>query len=313
MRSILPLILGLLIGAAGSALFVRSLPPEKDSTAETVIELRREIERKELRIAELEQSEIHAAEKLERLATHSKLSIMRDIRDGRTVDINDVFNAAKPFLHGFSPFFDRVRKLEQRKSIERTMADLTKTYQLDDAQQAAITQWMQQRADEHMRHWQEVTGSEQSTMEDFTKATQDFKPREGLDELMEQQLSGDALARYRQDRLEERVNRVQYEADRRVEQLDGVVSLDEGQKDQVFSLMARSSRDFDSSMSFEGLGDDATVLPPGESRDEAVLSVLSKDQRQRYEAHRQEQRRQAEADMRELGLRLPPNWDIFGE
>lgn len=311
MRSVLLIVLGLVIGAAGAVLFVRSLPPEKDSAEEQTALLQRELERRELRIQELEGMEFYAKERLRREADNSKLSIMRDIKAGRTVDLNDVFNAAKPFLNEFAPFFNRVRNVQLRKDIEGTLAELTKEYQLTSAQQQAVQHWLQERAAQYAQRWQDVVADRSSTLKDFAEASQEFRPREELDSIMAQQLSGDILARYQRKRLEEKATKVQYEADQRVAQLNEVVALDEAQKDQVFSLMARSSRDFDPNMQLEGLGQETSALSTGQSRDEAILNVLHPEQRQQYEAERMRRRAQAEADMSELGLRLPEDWDMF--
>ena len=130
---------------------------------------------------------------------------------------------------------------------------------------------------------------------------------------MEGILHGDDAARYKEDRMVERVENVQAEADRKVQRLDGVVDLDEQQKDEVFLLMARGSPDFDPSMRMEGLTEDAPRLQPGQSRDEAVMDVLRPEQLELYEQHRQRQIETAEEEMRQLGLRLPADWDLWDE
>jgi hypothetical protein len=142
---------------------------------------------------------------------------------------------------------------------------------------------------------------------------QAHRPLEGVDGFMENTLRGEELTQYKAERMAERVNRVQYEADRRVEQLHAVVSLDETQQDTVFALMARSSPDFDSGMQMEGLGDDRATLAQGQSRDEAILAVLRPEQRTIYEDHRTSQRQQANDEMAEIGLKLPEDWDMFSQ
>ena len=128
---------------------------------------------------------------------------------------------------------------------------------------------------------------------------------------MESTLTGDDLARYKSDRLNQRVENVQNEAEHKVSRLHREVELDEAQQDQVFAIMARSSPDFDSSMQFEGLGDDTAKLAPGQSRNDAIMAVLRPDQRQQYEERRVARRQEAEQDLRESGLKLPANWDMF--
>ena len=77
--------------------------------------------------------------------------------------------------------------------------------------------------------------------------------------------------------------------------------------------MARSSPEFDPSMQLEGLGGKTATLPPGQSRDEAVMHVLRPEQRRQYEEHRIARRAAAGKEMEEVGLKLPDSWDMFEE
>lgn len=311
MRALLFLILGLLIGGVGTTLFQRSLPPAAGTDENKIAELERTVSRDRLRIAALEATEANAAARLEKLAASGRRSIIQDLKEGRAVDLNDLFNTAKPFLHEFSPLMDRMRVRDQKRRLQHLVADLTRKFGLNESQQAGLKKRLEDEAAQQAGRMREVTGRADSTLVDYAKATREIDPQAGVDAYMEQTLQGDALARYKSERLAERVNRVQYEAERRVEQLNGIVALDDTQQDQVFSLMARGSPDFDPSMQFEGLGDDRAVLAPGQSRDDAILAVLRPDQRDAYEAHRARQRQEAEAEMEEVGLKLPPDWDMF--
>jgi Spy/CpxP family protein refolding chaperone len=305
------LLLGLLVGAAGATLFVRSLPPPEGTEAEKVAELERVVARDRLRIASLEATEANAAARLERLAATGRRSILQDLKDGRTVDLNDVFNTAKPFLHEFSPLMERMRRRDQKRRIEHTVADLAERHGLDASQKEGLKQWLEARAAEQEGRIQEMTGHADSTLVDYAKAMRDFQPLDTVDPFMEGALQGEALDRYRRERLEERAHRVQYEAEQRVNHLQAVVALDDTQQDQVFALMARGSRDFDPSMQFEGLGEDRAALTPGQSRDDAIMAVLRPEQRAQYEAHRAQRRQEAEAEAAEIGLKLPDDWDVF--
>jgi len=151
------------------------------------------------------------------------------------------------------------------------------------------------------------------TSDAMMKGSKHFKGNEGLDDAIAAALNGKAPAQYKADRLSQRVEQVQAEADHRVTRLHSLVELDAAQKDQVFALMARSSLAFVPSMHFEGLSGDTTPLPAGQSRNDALRSVLRPDQWQKYEESRQQRRLAAEKDLREIGLRLPPNWDALNE
>lgn len=311
MRAPMFLVLGLLVGAVGATLFVRSLPPPAGTEAEKIAELERVVARDRLRIASLEATEANAAARLERLAATGRRSILQDLKDGRPVDLNDLFNTAKPFLHEFAPLLDRMSRRDQKRRIEHTVADLAERHGLNASQKEELKQWLEARAEEQAGRIQEVTGRADSTLADYARAMRDFQPLEGVDAFMEGALQGEALDRYRRERMEERANRVQYEAEQRVNQLAAVVALDDTQQDQVFALMARGSRDFDPSMQFEGLGDDRAALSPGQSRDDAIMAVLRPEQRAQYEAHRVQRRQEAEAEAAEIGLKLPDDWDVF--
>ena len=149
-------------------------------------------------------------------------------------------------------------------------------------------------------------------MEDLMRASRDIRPDEGLDEFMAGTLSGDKLTAFKTERMAERAERVQQEADMRVQRLDGIVKLDDTQRDQVFGIMARSSRDYDPGMQLEGIGGDIASTPGG-GRQGAMLSVLRPDQREAYEAERQHRRDEAAKELGEVGLSLPPSWDLLDE
>src|SRR5262245_25996281 len=117
------------------------------------------------------------------------------------------------------------------------------------------------------------------------KASRDIRPDAGLDSFMPTILHGEKLEQFRSERLAERAQRVESEADRRVQQLDQVVKLDESQRDQVFGIVARSSKDYDPQMVLEGAGGQISAAPTGNPQ-EAMLSVLRPEQRAAYDAEK---------------------------
>ena len=98
----------------------------------------------------------------------------------------------------------------------------------------------------------------------------------------------------------------------KVQRLDTIVGLDDTQRDQVFGIMARGSRDYDPGMKLEGIGGDIGKTPAGD-RQQAMLSVLRPEQKEAYEATRQKRREQAAEEMQTLGLSLPPEWDLLDD
>ena len=98
----------------------------------------------------------------------------------------------------------------------------------------------------------------------------------------------------------------------KVQRLDTIVGLDDTQRDQVFGIMARGSRDYDPGMKLEGIGGDIGNTPAGD-RQQAMLSVLRPEQLEAYEAERQRRRDEAAKELGEIGLSLPPGWDMLDD
>ena len=144
------------------------------------------------------------------------------------------------------------------------------------------------------------------------RASAELRPDDGLDQFMENTLSGDKLAVFKTGRMAERAERVQQQADAKTQRLDDIVKLDDAQRDQVFGIMARGSRDYDPAMKLEGAAGEIAATPNGNTR-EAVLSILRPDQRAAYEAEQQRRREEARKDMEAIGLTLPPTWDALDE
>jgi len=238
-------------------------------------------------------------------------SIAEDIKAGRQVDLDDVFDAAKPWLRDMAPIFDRIRVKDQKKYFDTMIGQLTREYNLNEAQQDELKEWFDKKAEENTEAFSGVVGNDRSGLEDLIRSTRDMNVDRDLDKFMESTLSGDELTAYKTNRLNERLNNVQDEADRKVTRLDQIVLLDEGQKDQVFGIMVRGSDDYDPGMQLEGLAGDSSALVPGQSRNESILSVLRPAQRNTLDQHRQQERWKAERDLREVGLSLPPDWDLF--
>ena len=55
-----------------------------------------------------------------------------------------------------------------------------------------------------------------------------------------------------------------------------------------------------------------TASPSADPK-QAMLSVLSADQRATYEAERQRRREEASKDLESVGLSLPPDWDLLDD
>lgn len=310
MRQLLGILIGLVFGAAGAFLFLRSMPPEEGSAVDKLEEVQHALARAELKVKEL--NAITGRDQKE-AAKDSARAIAEDFKAGRLVDVDDIFKSAKPWMQNFAPVFDRVRVREQQHQFDTLAGEYAREYHLDDRQHAALNDWLDEMAEKNGEKFAAVVADESSGLEDFIRASREFQDPQGLDAYMESMLEGDALAAYQADRMEERVTNVQEEADRKVERLNRIVELDDAQADQVFNLMARGSADFDPAMRIEGLSGEVSPIPGGQDREDAVMAILRPEQVATYQETVERRRTEAEEGMRAVGLRVPETWDIWDE
>jgi hypothetical protein len=309
LRTLVPLVIGLAVGGIGVKLFSESLTGPEGSPEARSAKLEVELKRAENRLAALEGK---TGRRSGKTVGDGLREIGEDLRAGRPVTPEDVFRATKPLMRDLAPIFDRMRVKEQSRRIETMTGELARKYDLNEAQQESLKAWFGQRAEEQAKAWSDLVGQDGTTLEDLARAARDTRPDEGLDEFMAGTLSGDKLTAFKTERMAERAERVQQEADMKVQRLDTIVGLDDAQRDQVFGIMARGSRDYDPGMKLEGIGGEIGSTPAGE-RQQAMLSVLRPEQREAYEATRQKRREEAAEEMRSLGLSLPPEWDLLDD
>lgn len=310
-RLLLALAAGLAIGSVGAVLFQDSLPPPPGTAEAKADALKGELNRAKTKIARLEAQVPKAEASTTDKARNGVAEILDDVKHGRPVDANAVFQHAKPVLRDLAPLFDAMRRKEQRREFDRIATHMGEAYHLNETQKAALKNWLGERAAQDAERFNAMAFADSTTLEDMARAARYQRPDRALDEFMDRTLTGDARQRYDGDRLRERAQSVENLANNRVNRLNEVVQLDSSQQDRVFSIMARSSPDFDPSMKLDGIGPTTTTITPGQDREQAILNVLRPDQRQRYEAYRQTQREEAEKEANESGFRLPQHWDLF--
>jgi hypothetical protein len=240
----------------------------------------------------------------------SARNLVEDIRDGKPVSPDDIFRATKPLLRDLAPLFDRIRVKQQQQMIDSLTGELARKYDLTPENQAALKQWFEQKTAEEANRWSELLAQDHTGIEDLMRASRDVRPDQGLDTFMEGVLSGEKLAAFKSERLEERADRVQQEADMKVQRLDSIVGLDESQRDRVFGIIARGSRDYDPAMRLEGGSGEIGAIPVG-NRQAAILDVLRPEQRAAYDAERQRRRDQAAKELETIGLTLPADWEML--
>ena len=320
-RSLIPLIIGLAVGGVGTFMFLDSMPGVKGSVEERANNLELELKKAQNRIAALEADELPAGQRsgAKGRDPHGRVrpghtfadtarSIAEDLREGRAVSPEDIFRASQPLMRDLAPLFDRMRVKQQRQIIDTMTGELSRKYRLTLPQQTALKQWFEQKSEQEAKRWTEMLGRDGTRLEEVMRASREVRPDEGLDGFMESVLSGEKLASFKAERLTERAQRVQQQADLKVQRLDSIVGLDEAQRDRVFGIMARGSREYDPAMVLEGARGAIPATPSGDPQ-EAMLGVLRAEQRAAYEAERQRRREEAAKDMEAMGLSLPPTWD----
>lgn len=311
MRQYLGLVIGLLVGIAGAILFQQSLPPEEGSVEERLEVTEMELQKAQRRLMAFEAD--GRGSRKGRTVRDGMRSIAERIRDGEEVSLDDVFWTMKPWMRDMSPLFERMREVDEENRFDSLVGNYTRKYNLSERDQKELKDWFRMRGGENARELRDVIASDTSSFVDFIKASEvNLADEDGIENFMETRLQGEELAQFKAERLEERVGSVQDEANRRLHRLDGVVDLDEGQKDEMFAVMARSSQRFKPEMEFDGMGGDTSHLE-GRARDEAIRGVLRPEQVTQYEAYREERKRDAEREMRRVGLTLPKDWDLLDD
>lgn len=310
MRSIIPLVIGLLVGVAGAILFSQSMPPKERSAEERADKLEVELKRANNRVAALDGGDSNARRRPGQNVTDRLRSIAEDLRDGKPVSPDDVFRATQPLIRDLAPLFDRIRVRELQRQTDAKAGELARKYSLNPAQQESLRKWLDQNAADEAKRYTDLISQDGTRLEDLAMAATDVKVENGLEKFMERTLSADKLAAFKSDRMLEKVEKVQREADMKVTRLDGIVTLDDTQRGQVFGVMARGARDFDPAMQFEGLGTDTAALGPGSSKHDAILAILRPEQREAYQAERAKRRAAAQKEMEAIGLTLPADSNL---
>ena len=311
MRQYLGLAIGLVVGVVGAVLFMQSLPPEEGSVAEQLEETDMELRKARRKLAALGADNSDGRPR--RTVRDGMRRVAERIKAGEDVSLDDVFWTMKPWLQDMSPLFERMRQVEEEERFDSLVGNYTRKYNLSAQDQSDLTDWFEMKAEDNTRELRDVIQSDTSGFVDFVRVSEvNLWNEDGIDEFMETRLQGEELAEFKAERLEERVESVQEEANRRLHRLDEAVDLDEGQLDEMFAVMARGSKRYQAGMEFDGMAGEAGSLQ-GADRDEAIRQVLRGDQVERYDAYQGARRAEAEREMRRVGLTLPENWELLDD
>jgi hypothetical protein len=315
LRSFVPLAIGLVVGGVGVTMFMESAPGAPGSPEERASKLEVELTRAKNRLTELEALSTDGTNRFtdpRRTLTDGTRSILQKIRSGQRVSPEEIFHTVKPTLSDLSPLFDRLRVREARRRIDSLTGEFARKYDLTAEQQKSLKVWFDAKTREESKRMGRLLARPETQLEDMMRASREVRPDEGLDQFMEGVLSGDKLGEFKAQRMNERAERVQNEADMKVQRLDSIVGLTDAQRDQAFSVLARSSRDYDPAMVLEGPGAQFGTAPVKNGR-EAMLAILTPDQRAAYDGRRRARFQEMESDMNAVGLTMPPNWEFLDD
>ncbi|HEX8295836.1 MAG TPA: hypothetical protein VF593_06015 [Chthoniobacteraceae bacterium] len=318
LRSILPLIIGLAVGIVGAVMFAESMPGAAGSAEERAAKLEAELKKSRNRVAALEAESGSGGKsggrsgdgKPGKTFADGARNIAEDLREGRPVSPEDIYRSSKPLLRDLAPIFDRMRVKQEQHAIQRMTGELARKYDLSPENQTALKEWFQRKSQEEAKRWSELISADGTRLEDLMRASREVRPDTGLDAFMSGILPPEKLAAFQSERMAERAQRVQQEADRKVQRLDSIVGLDETQRDQIFAVMARSSREYDPAMVLEGSQGEIGLTPSGNPQ-AAMLSILKPEQRTAFDAELQRRRETAMKEAETIGLTLPPGWEML--
>lgn len=306
--SLLPLALGLIIGAIGAILFRSTLPPEVGSPEEKIAKLQHELKKTQIELKEITD---RSPRKRFGPTTHDGVrSIAHAMQDGRPVTPDDIFNAFKPLMRDLSPLTQRISALEAQRRAESLAGEYARKYGLNQQQQQQLIEHLTANQKEHDEKLSELVESDHTSLRQYLKTERNFDSKAGLDAFMSQHLKGDELQAYQTERITEKSELAQQDADLQVRRIDGIVALDEQQQAQMFRYMAQTSRHYDPQMQFEGLAENTNPLPKNISREDALLSVLRPEQRASYQQHKQERLNKEQEEAAKLGIMIPNDWDL---
>jgi hypothetical protein len=308
LRSILPLATGTFIGALGAVLLQRSLPPQVGSPEEKIAVLQNDLKKAQQQLSTF--SDVSPRKRFGATTSENIRSVAQAIKDGKAVTPDDIFRSFKPLLRDLSPLTERMKSIEIKRSAEARAGEYARKYGLTEQQQNLLVENLVTHNTEQMKQVQETMHSDHATMRDYMKAQRDMNTDMGLDETMGKFLSGEKRQEFLAERLNEKAQRVQHEADGRVKRIDNIVKLDDQQRHQLFFNLAQTSPHYDSQMSFEGLEDGVKPLAQGTTQEQAMFSVLRPEQRQAYETHRENRRQASREEAAAIGVTLPDNWDM---
>ena len=312
LRTALPLALGLAVGAVGATMFMESLPGVDGSPEARANKMEAELKKAQGRIAALEASVSPRRTRAGSTFADKARDIAEDVRAGRPVNPDDILRAAQPLIRDFAPLFERLRLIEQKEQIDRMAGEMARKYDLNAEGRERLAKWFEWKMNTEAKRWTELVSTDGVRIEDIIRASRHTRMDEGIETAMAGVLPPEKLERFKADHLAERAQRVEAEADMKVQRLDSIVKLDEAQRERIFGIMARGSKEYDPAMILNGHAGEGGNGPIAD-RQAAMLSALRPDQRATFEAEQKRRQDQAAQRLEAMGLSLPAGWKMLDD
>lgn len=302
-KSLLPIasvILAFGVGAAGSYFFQQTQTAPEGSERAKIETLEHELKLAKTRNDELEAKDLPG--RMRRTAKGGVKDLAKMFRDGEKVTPDDILQSSKPLLRDISPLFERMQKMSMDEQVDSMLGKYAREYGLNESQQKELRQMLKAETDSAAKAYMNALTGEKSSVEDINLASRGLDIEKSVDGFMTKTLTGETLDTYQKKRLAEKAAKVQTIADRKIQRLNELVTLDEAQEGKVFQILAKRSPDYDAKMQFGGINNDSATYPT-DTR-EAVLSVLRPEQRTQLEQKEIAKRQEEEQRMNKFGMSL---------
>lgn len=306
-KGVLLMIVGVVLGAFGAGLFVKTLPPEEGSMQEQLDQLEFDYDALQRRYAavsgDIERRKDGTGDRMR--------SVMGKILAGETVDPNEIAHAMKPLMRDISPLMSRISEIEAQDWADSKAGAFLRKYNLPKGKKAAVQAAFERAKIEDAERVRSVLQDERSTFTEIAKAM-DNRQLELTDLSSElgNVLSGEQLKEYQDDLKARRVDYVQDDANRYLSRLDDIVGLTPTQHEDAFYLMVRSSPDYRAEMDVGGLTGERRPLNHRD-RNNQLQRILTPEQEAQWQRTQMERFEKAEREFGRVGMSVPDGWDLL--
>jgi len=282
-RILLPLLTGMLLGAAGVLVWHLS----SATRAEAAFQKERDASLEEMQ-RELTAARNNAATWQARLADAGV--------DGTPVkenvlDIQRILNDARPLMKTLALMFGGRRKEMSERMIRGMASKLAEQMGLTEDQTEDMIAHFTGLDAANFEKIKAMLDRKLTIMDVFT-VMNDINPQKSMDAYVQQTMTPEQKASWENRKLETKAEQLERTATWKLDRMSGALKLDEGQKDQVFSILVKTNPDYDSSLGVEGV----TGAPASEpsttplKEEDAIASVLRPEQMDDWAAWQEKQK-----------------------